>query len=82
MNNAENRLNQGIEKQAALEIALEKFAEGVKVAMDDYRSWTATELTKAQREIARLQEEKNLAVVELIRARKIIQSVRDTLGKP
>ena len=79
MNNAENRLNQGIEKQAALEIALEKFAEGVKVAMDDYRTWTATELTKAQREIARLQEEKNLAVVELIRPRKTLASIREFL---
>ena len=79
MESAKERLKGSIQKQDGIDKALENLGQTVKQAIEDHRTWADSEVQRCYRIIASLTGERDLAVEQLIKAKKIITRIKEDL---
>jgi hypothetical protein len=80
MDKIQERLKASIERQDGIEKALENLELAVKQAVGDHRTWADSEVQRCYRIIASLTSERDLAVEQLLKTKRIINQVKQDLG--
>jgi hypothetical protein len=80
MDKIQERLKASIERQDGIEKALEDLGQAVKQAVGNHKTWNDSEVQRCYRIIASLTSERDLAVEQLLKAKRIINQVKQDLG--
>jgi hypothetical protein len=80
MDKIQERLKQSIEREDGIQKALMSLGQAVKQTVEDHKTWADGEVIRCHRIIASLTSERDLAVEQLVRAKRIINRVKEDLG--
>lgn len=80
MDKIQERLKASIERQDGIEKALMSLGQAVKQTVEDHKTWADGEVIRCHRIIASLTSERDLAVEQLLKAKRIINQVKQDLG--
>ncbi len=80
MDKVQERLKVSIERQDGIDKALEDLGQAVKQSVSNHKSWAEAEVRRCHLIIFKLTEERDLAVEQLSKAKKVINQVKQDLG--
>lgn len=80
MESAKEKLKASISKVDNVETALSNLSQAVKQSLCDHKTFLDTELRRAHTIIVSLTNERDLAVEQLIKAKRIINQIKQDLG--
>ncbi len=81
MEKVQEKLKSSIERQDSIEKTLENLGQAVKQSVEDHKTWADGEVLRCHRIIASLTSERDLAVEQLLKAKRIISQVKQDLGQ-
>ena len=79
MDKIQERLKGSIEKQDSIDRALENLGQAVKESMESHKTWLDAELRRSHQIIMQLTGERDLAVEQLLKAKKIIIRIKEDI---
>jgi hypothetical protein len=79
MDKTAERLKGSIEKQDSIDKALENLGLAVKQSMENHKTWLDNELRRSHQVIMQLTQERDLAVEQLLKAKKIIIRIKEDI---
>jgi tRNA splicing ligase len=79
MDKIAERLKADVEKQDGVDKALTGLGEAVKRAVEDHKGWLDVQLRKAHDEIILLTNERDLLVSQLLKAKRIINQIKQDI---
>ena len=79
-NKIAERLKGSIEKQDSIDKAMENLGQAVKQSIENHKGWLDVQLRKCHDEIIQLTNEKDLLIAQLLKAKRIINQIRQDLG--
>lgn len=80
MDKAAERLKGSVERQDGIDKAVSNLAEAVKKSIEEHKGWLDVQLRKCHDEIIQLTNEKDLLIAQLLKAKRIINQIRQDLG--
>ena len=80
MDKIAERLKASIERQDSVDKALENLGQAVRQAVENHKGWLDVQLRKCHDEIIQLTTEKDLLVSQLLKAKRIINQIKQDLG--
>ena len=79
MDKTADRLKGSIEKQDSIDKALENLGQAVRQSMENHKTWLDAQLRKAHDEIIQLTNEKDLLIAQLLKAKRIINQIKQDI---
>lgn len=73
------KVERSLEHEDAISRWLEKHSTSLREIMDQYRAYVSIELTKAQAQIGRLTHERDVVVKEVLKLRRIVAQIKETI---
>lgn len=80
MDKAAERLKGSVERQDGIDKAVSNLAEAVKKSIEEHKGWLDVQLRKCHDEIILLTNERDLLISQLLKAKRIINQIRQDLG--
>jgi hypothetical protein len=80
MDKIQEKLKGSIERQDSIDKALENLGQAVKQSVEDHKTWADGEVIRCYRIISSLTSERDLAVEQLLKAKRIINQIKQDLG--
>jgi hypothetical protein len=79
MDKIAERLKASIEKQDTVDKALENLGQAVRQSLENHKTWLDAELRRSHQVIMQLTGERDLAVEQLLKAKKIIIRIKEDI---
>ncbi len=80
MDKVQERLKTSIERHDGIEKALEDLGQAVKQSVSNHKTWADAEVRRCHQIIFNLTAERDLAVEQLSKTKRIINQVKQDLG--
>ena len=81
MDKIAERLKASIERQDTVDKALENLGQAVKQSVENHKGWLDVQLRKCHDEIILLTNERDLLVSQLLKAKSVINRIKQDLGQ-
>jgi len=75
-----DRIDLNLKHESAIDQWWASHGNALKITLDQYKIWVSGELRKTQVQLARVTEERDILARELLKLRKTIAQIKETLG--
>lgn len=79
--NLTDRINLQLKQEDAIDQWWNSHGKALRETLDQYKTWVSGELRKTQIQLARVTEERDLLAREILKVRKMIAQIKETLGE-